>query len=203
MRLSEPAINAILADLLFEKLSGWFSSIIPGHLARYRKRAELDVLLTELFGLKVVIEAKLGDAKIDEAINQCKERLDEGLADVCIAVAYSEKVRDAPNTEKLRHMLSESSLRVVVLPPDKSEIDLGKVTLETLIDSLNKHSIYDRVISRELIEELAKEIGQCLNKVKELDRNVLANVASMIEKSFEMHGGVSGSEEEEETEGEE
>lgn len=190
-KVSEPTVNTVLAEMLSEKLSEWFEKIIPGALEKYRgrKRAELDIALTELFGVKIGIEAKLGYSKIKDAIEQCKKRLEEGLVDMCFAVAYSDELRNARNTEEIKEMLSKTELRVIVLSPYGREIDLGNVNLNGLITALDKHRIYHEIVKREVVEEIAEEIRTILDSVKDIPPKTLMYMALRIEEDFKIHGG--------------
>jgi len=197
-RVSEPTVNAVLAEMLSEKLNEWFEKILPGALEKYRgrRRAELDVALTELFGVKIGIEAKLGYSKIDKAKEQCVTRLKEGLVDICFAVAYSDELKNAYNIEEIKDMLSNKKLRVIVLSPYGREIDLGNVNLDELITTLDKHRIYHEVVKREVVEEIAEEIKTVLDSVKNIHANILKSMAQLIEKDFKIHGGGTAEEDE-------
>jgi len=198
--ISEPSVNTILAEILFEKINEWFARIIPEALqtsgSAGRRSPQPDIFLSEVYGVKVCIEAKIGYDNIEEAVRKCKERLEDGLADLCFAVAYSDEVRSATSILDVRRILLSSKLRVKVLPLSGNPIDLGMISLGELTVILDKHNIYDEVVAKDIVEEVASELRKKLDIVSQLDSKVIEKIAKLIEDMFKIHG-VEGEEEEE------
>jgi len=206
MSVSEETVNTVLAGMIFEKLSEWFERLLPGALTKSGgRRAELDIYLGELFGVRICVEAKMGYLRLRAAEEQCKRRLEEGFADVCLAVAYSDELRNASSIQEVKELLLKSKLRVAILTPAGRRFDLGDIMLNDLILVLDKHRIYQEVVGKEVVEEVAEELKGALDMVGGLPAGVLKSMAQLIEATFEIHGGgsVEEEEEEEEEEGEE
>ncbi len=201
MRVSEETVNVVLAEMLFERVSHWFKDLLPEAFTSWRgRRARPDIILGEIYGVKVAVEAKLGYSRIHDAVKQCRARVEEGLADICFAVAYSDKVRRARSIEEVRSALSGMKLRIKILSPTGKEFDLGFVGLDELISLLDKHGIYHEVVEREIVEEIAGELKRVLDTVDMLPPDVLRSIAGLVEKEFDVHGGVPDYEEEGEEE---
>jgi len=97
------------------------------------RRTELDIYLSELFGVRICVEARMSCLKLHAAEEQCKRRLEEGFADVCLAVAYSDELRNASRIREVEDQLSKSKLRVIMLTPAGKRFDLGDIVLNDLI----------------------------------------------------------------------
>jgi hypothetical protein len=82
-------------------------------------------------------------------------------------------------------------------------VDLGEVKLDDIVSVLEKHRIYDELVSKEMAMELAEELKAMLNSaVSTIDPKVLKNIAGIAEQRLGLLS-VSKSESEEESEEEE
>jgi len=94
----------------------------------------LDVYLSELLGVGICVEAKMGYLRLHVAEEQCKRRLEEEeFADVCLAVAYSDELRNASRIREIKALLRKSKLRVAILSPAGRGFDLGDIVLDDLM----------------------------------------------------------------------
>jgi len=85
MSLREENLNVTLAELLTERGLKALGEVI---LRKKGGRPEPDVLI-ELNGVRIVIEGKK-PGMWDALVQQCKERLDNNVCDLCVMVEYAE-----------------------------------------------------------------------------------------------------------------
>jgi hypothetical protein len=86
--ITEPTLNVALADLLRQhELMALGEAIIHRTLKGVGKKP--DVLIT-INGIKVILEGKFEASGIETVLEQqCIERIDEGLCEICIGVIYT------------------------------------------------------------------------------------------------------------------
>ena len=99
VRIREETINSILAEFIYKKLSEWLKIGVGEGIIRGKIP---DVYLVEHFGVKIVIEAKIGYERISDAEKKCIERLESGIADICLAIAYSSDLAMAKNLYEIK-----------------------------------------------------------------------------------------------------
>ena len=187
VRVREEFINSVLADLLGEKIGEWFSIAVGEAVVRStpRRRRKLpDVYFFEYYGVKVVFEAKVGFPNIEKAKERCRERLREGIADVCFAVAYDESVAFASNTEEIKEKLRSNPLRLFVITVANTRgVDIGEVKPDEVVSALEKHRMYDELVSKEVALELAEKLRATLNSAtRAIPPQVLNSIASIAEQ---------------------
>ena len=151
VRVREELVNSILADLLSEKIGEWFSITVGEAVVSTPRRKLPDIYFVEYYGVKVVFEARVGFPNIEKAKERCRERVKEGIADVCFAVAYDESVAYVSSTEEIRGKLRNTPLRLAVITaPNTCGVDLGEVKLYEVVSALEKHRMYDELVSKEV-----------------------------------------------------
>jgi hypothetical protein len=205
VRVREEFVNSILADLLSRKVGEWFSTIVGEAIVGSPHRKQPDIYFIEYYGVKIVFEAKVGLSNIEKAKEKCRERVKEGIADICFAVAYDESVANVSGSgEEVRGKLRSTPLRLTIITMSNIDgVDLGEVKLDDIVSVLEKHRIYDELVSKEMAVELAEELKAVLNSaVSTIDSKVLKNIAGIAEQRLGLLS-VSKSESEEESEEEE
>ncbi|MEM1703356.1 MAG: hypothetical protein QXQ31_04810 [Zestosphaera sp.] len=200
MNILEEAINTIALSVIEKKLQEWLSKRVPEGIVRVSgKLAKPDMLLVDAMGLKVVVEAKKGLREIGGAREKCRERVEEGLADICFALAYHDEVEKARTIKEAEEKVRSLMHRVEVLTPTKT-YELGEMRLDELAILMNKRMVYEEVVSKEIVEEIAKELKMELDKVEELPLQILNNLVSLAEEHLKLYGGNTQPEEEVEEE---
>jgi len=202
MEASEPLINSILAKIISEKVGEWLSIALGEAVKKCQKRIwKPDVYLIEHFGLKIVIEAKIGHRKHLEVVRKCEERLNEGLADICFAITYGEDIKQVKDINELENKLRKAKLKVTIKLPSGEVYGPVYITVDELVSYMEKHRIYDHLVERELVEEVAKylkkALNDCINQIGKTKPEILANIASIAEKQLELYGSKSREEGEE------
>lgn len=172
MSLREENFNVLLAELLTEKGLKALGEVILRK--RGCGRPEPDVLI-ELNGVRIVIEGKkLG--MWDALVEQCKERLDNNVCDLCVMVEYADvKLRKlVPNQLDVKDALLKGKFNVGFLSyvdragldkwmavPPKPEKYLD-VSFNDLLTYLM--SAYSRVVKEDIMGPVIKRMNEVLDE---------------------------------------
>ncbi|MEM3673714.1 MAG: hypothetical protein QW468_05805 [Candidatus Bathyarchaeia archaeon] len=170
MSLREENLNVVLAELLSEKGLKALGEVV---LRKKCGRLEPDVLI-ELNGVRIVIEGKkLG--MWDVLVEQCKERLDNNVCDLCVMVEYADvKLRKlVPDQSDVRDALLRGRFNVgflsyvdrigldkwmAVAPKSEKYMD---VSFDELLTYLM--SVYGRVVKEDIIGPVIKRMNEVLD----------------------------------------
>ncbi|MEN2999352.1 MAG: hypothetical protein ABDH61_02100 [Acidilobaceae archaeon] len=142
-------------------------------------------------GIGIAVEARTGHEGIEEAKVECNKRLEEGAADLCIAVAYDEEVGRARSHDEVEERLRALEHKVSVVAPLYSE-DLGSLMLRELAEALKRRNVYERLLEREAVEEIAGEIKEVLDRVSRLERELLEGLERAAEETLALRGREEG-----------
>jgi len=171
LSLREENLNVILAELLTEKGLKALGEVI---LRKKGGRLEPDVLI-ELNGVRIVIEGKkLG--MWDALVEQCKERLDNNVCDLCVMVEYADvKLRKlVPNQLDVRDALLKGKFNIgflsyadragldrwmAVTPRPEKYLDVGFDDLLTYL-----MSAYSRVVKEDIMGPVIKRMNEVLDE---------------------------------------
>jgi hypothetical protein len=187
-KVREEVINSVLARLLSKKVGEWLALALGESVISLPPKRKLpDVYFVEYYGVKVAFEAKIGLSNISGAVEKAKERVKEGLADLCFAVAYDDRVADVKRIEEVEERLLTTPLRLVIVSATNlNGIDLGQVKIEELVSILEKHRIYDLLISKEVTLEVANKLKDVLGGVSQLPTDLLNNIATLAERELKI-----------------
>jgi hypothetical protein len=188
-KIREEVINSALAGLLSKKVGEWLALALgESVISLPPKRKKIpDVYFVEYYGVKIAFEAKIGLSNIRSAVEKAKERVKEGLADLCFAVAYDERVTDVERIEKVEERLLMTPLRLVVVSATSLDgIDLGEVKIEELESILEKHRIYDLLVLKEATLEVANKLKDVLDSVSQIPIDLLNNIAALAERELKI-----------------
>jgi hypothetical protein len=108
----EEVLNVLLAIVLGER--GILS--VPETITKRNLERRLpDVVVADFWGVRTVIEGRISDAAgVVRTLEQdAKRRVEEGLAQVCIAVIYPQTLRREP-FDKLKDSLAAATFRIRV-----------------------------------------------------------------------------------------
>jgi hypothetical protein len=188
-KIREEVINSALAELLSKKVGEWLALALgESVISLPPKRKKIpDVYFVEYYGVKIAFEAKIGLSNIRSAVEKAKERVKEGLADLCFAVAYDERVTDVKRIEEVEERLLMTPLRLVVVSVTNLDgIDLGEVKIEELESILEKHRIYDLLVLKEATLEVANKLKDVLDSVSQIPIDLLNNIAALAERELKI-----------------
>ena len=115
-RVREEVLNVVLADLL-ERRGLWS---VPESI---RRRAGgdhnrlPDVTLADLWGVRIIVEGKIGDAEGQRRslLTSALRRVEEGLCPICLAVLYPPELRNVRTLTALRQALDAAMFEVRVV----------------------------------------------------------------------------------------
>jgi len=171
MGLREENLNVMLAELLAEKGLKALGEVI---LRRRGRRPEPDVFI-ELNGVRIVIEGKkLG--MWDALVQQCRERLDNNVCDLCVMVEYGEIKSDklVPNQLEIKDALLKSRFNIGFLSfIDMAGLDRWLATApkpeqykDVSFDDFLAYlmSAYSRVVSEDIVEPVIKRMNEVLSE---------------------------------------
>lgn len=100
----------------------------------------------------------MGYLKLHASEDQRKRRLKKGFVDICLAVAYSEELRNTSSIQEVRELLPKSRLRMMILTHVRKRFELDDIMPGNLIVVLDKHRIYQEVVGIEIVKEIAEEL---------------------------------------------
>jgi len=191
MAVSEQLVNSIMAKIISEKIGEWLSTALGEAFGKGQRRIwKPDIYLVEHFGLKVIIEAKIEHKKHRNVVEKCKERLDEGLADICFAVTYGEEVRGLKTIDELESILRRLKVRVTIILASGETYGPEDITVDELVTYMEKHRVYDHLVEKELIEEIAKRLKKALDEcVNSMKPGIRRNIALIAESQLKLYGG--------------
>jgi hypothetical protein len=202
LKVREEAINSALAELLSAKVGEWLTVALGESVIKTPPKMKLpDIYFVEYYGMKIAFEARIGLGNIRSAVKKCQDRVKEGIADVCFAVTYDEGVANIERIEEVKKKLLASPLRLVIVSATSLDgIDLGEVKIEELVSMLEKHRIYDLLVSKEIALEMASRLKGTLDGVAQLPLDVLNGIATLAERELKLIKKPSTEEEEGEEE---
>jgi hypothetical protein len=123
----------------------------------------------DVFGIAIVVQGKIGN--LTKAIEDCKEIINQGLADICFAVAYPKKLAEIEDILEVKRSLeTDTKLEVaLVKPPTQLTLtewpldsikDLGLLTASELLAMFQGETIYDEIVGEELAEQVATGLNE-------------------------------------------
>jgi hypothetical protein len=171
MSLREENLNVVLAELLAERGLKALGEVV---LRKRGGRPEPDVLI-DLNGVRIVIEGKK-PGMWDALLEQCKERLDNNVCDLCVMVEYSDiKLRKlVPDQLDVRDALLRGRFNVGfisyvdragldkwtgVAPKPEKYVNVGFDELLTYL-----MSAYSRVVREDIIGPVIKRMNEVLDE---------------------------------------
>jgi hypothetical protein len=165
----EEVFNVILAQILEEH--GVISAPERIIKARPGRTLRMPDVLVYFRGLRLIIEGKVEDAASAEesALNAARQRVEEGLAHIGVAVVYPALLRKLEKLEQLKRGLQESRFRVAIYS-ESGEPGFNSTTLSQLIDLL--YQTFDRLVQ----EDVVKRATEILNEAVEKAAPVLAAI---------------------------
>jgi len=104
IRLRQEVLNTILAELISER----HPEITPERiLTDPKKSRNMPDLMARLNGLRVVVECEIGDsaAARTKALDSAKNRIDEGIAAVAVALVYAPELAAQSSVAKVKALM--------------------------------------------------------------------------------------------------
>jgi len=181
----EEVFNVILAQLLHERGVVSAPEKILRRVAQERQRRMPDVIVT-FQGLRTIIEGKVGDqaGAEDAVLRQAKERVEEGVSHIGIALLYPACLRQVP-FEDLKGELARAALRMAVY----SEAG-GTGWREGDLDQLAE--LLRRTYSELVREDVVAQAAAALREGVETFGEALLSAPGSVERAAEALGSREG-----------
>ncbi len=115
--VTEPALNTMLAQYLAAGLARAIK--IPEKRVRILKggggTGQPDIQIIDILGVRVLVEGKI--ESLEHAIQDCRKRIDNGLADVCFAVSYNQELAEIEDILQIREAMKTTRVEVALVKP--------------------------------------------------------------------------------------
>ncbi len=127
------------------------------------KRRMPDVLVSFL-GLRLVIEGEVEDAPKAEvrALNSARQRVEEGLAHIGVAVVYPAFLRKIEKFDQVQMELEDCQLRVAIVD-ESGETGFSPANAEQLPEMLN--NTFDKLLQEDVVNRAAAILDEAVEKV--------------------------------------
>jgi len=156
MRFREEVINVHLANLFRE-----FG--LESNPETIQKSGRPDVIIN-MGGLKIIIEGRFGN--IDSLMNDIKERVLQGMADISMGIYYDSELRSADNVDVLITKLKTSSYGGAVCYFERGGLatkEFDNVTLSNIVEMLN--NIFHLYIKNDIVRDYVKRVEDTIEKI--------------------------------------
>ena len=158
----QEVFNVLLAQIL--ERHGVIS--VPEIILKARpgmKRRMPDVLVSFL-GLRLIIEGEVEDApKAEErALNSARQRVEEGLAHIGVAVVYPAFLRTIEKFDQVQIELENCPLKVAIVD-ESGETDYSSANVNQLPEMLN--NTFDKLLQEDVVNRAAAILDEAVEKV--------------------------------------
>ncbi len=157
----EEVLNVILAQVLEEH--GVISAperIIKARPGMTRKMPDV---LVYFRGLRLIIEGKVEDTPNAEesALNAARQRVEDGLAHIGVAVVYPALLRKLEKLEQLKRGMKESQLRVAIYS-ESGESGFASANIEELTHML--YQTFDKLVQEDVVKHATEILSEAVEK---------------------------------------
>ena len=157
MKFREEILNTALAQILREYGLAANPEIIISN-----KLPDVRIIIG---GIKVILEGKIETAK--KALQkQTRERLEDGLADISLAIYYRKNLYEAPDADALKRNMQKSTYSGVVYHwgnEGMQHMDFESKSVQDLVEILNR--IFTLYTKNNLLANKVKEIEEGINRL--------------------------------------
>jgi len=161
----EEVVNVALAELLEQR--GMLS--VPETIRKSieRKTRDLpDIIVADLLGIRMVIEGRFNSGRArDSLLKDARERVEQGISPVCLAVLYPPELRSAESLARLRKNLEDATLVIRVIS-ENSDGDWMEGTVDDIAEALRRS--YELLVSEDVVVASVGEIGAAIEHASDL-----------------------------------
>ena len=153
----EEVVNVALAELLEQRGMLSVPETIRKSIAR-NTRDLPDIIVADLLGIRMVIEGRFnnGRASRDSLLKDARERVEQGISPVCLAVLYPRELRSAESLPKLRRNLENATVGIRVIS-ENSDGEWTEGTVNDITDALRRS--YELLVSEDVVVASVGEIA--------------------------------------------
>jgi len=167
----EEVVNVALAELLEQR--GMLS--VPETIRKSieRKTRDLpDIIVADLLGIRMVIEGRFNTGRArDSLLKDARERVEQGISPVCLAVLYPPELRSAESLPKLRKNLENATLEIRVIS-ENSDGDWMDGTVDNIAEALRRS--YELLVSEDVVVSSVGEIASAIEHSSDLFARITA-----------------------------
>jgi len=162
----EEVLNVALAELLEQRGMLSVPETIRKSIAR-KTRDLPDILVGDLFGVRIVIEGRFDSGKPsrDSLLKDSRERVENGISPVCLAVLYPPELRSADSLPKLRRSIEKATLGIRVIS-ENSDGDWADGTVDDIADTLRRS--YELLVTEDVVVSSVAEIEDAIEAASEV-----------------------------------
>jgi hypothetical protein len=162
----EEVLNVALAELLEQR--GMLS--VPETIRKFiakKTRALPDSLVGDLLGIRIVIEGRFDNGKQarDSLLKDAKERVEEGISPVCLAVLYPTELRSADSLPKLRHNIAKATLGIRVIS-EGGDGNWATGNVDDVADALRRS--YELLVTEDVVVHSVAEIEDAIETASDV-----------------------------------
>lgn len=187
---TEWGLNTILAEYLRNGLARVIG--MPETRIKLRKikgTKQPDIQIVDMLGVRIVVQGKI--EHLDEAVEDCKNSIDQGLADICFAAAYPKYLTEIDDIIEIRKELETKAKMEIALVKPPTQLTLvgwpsdsvrkfGALTASELLNMLQGGDIYDEIVGEETAERVATQVEQALDTVKQLPKPSIESIQNRL-----------------------
>ncbi|MDD2903037.1 MAG: hypothetical protein PHU44_11460 [Syntrophales bacterium] len=158
----QEVLNVVLAQILEQH--GVISAPETILKARPGMKRRMPDVLVYFRGLRLIIEGEVEDApKAEEnALNSARQRVEEGLAHIGVAVVYPAFLRKIERLDQLKSELEESQLSIAIFN-ESGETGFTSANIKQLIDKL--YQTFDQLVQEDVVKRATAILDEAVEKV--------------------------------------
>ncbi len=162
----EEVVNVALAELLEQRGMLSVPETIRKSIAR-KTRALPDIIVADLLGIRMVIEGRFnsGRGSRDSLLIDARERVEQGISPVCLAVLYPPQLRSAESLLKLRRNLESATLGIRAIS-ENSDGDWMDGTVDDVAEALRRS--YELLVSEDVVVTSVGDIASAIETSSDL-----------------------------------
>jgi hypothetical protein len=162
----EEVVNVVLADLLEQRGMLSVPETIRKSIAS-RTRALPDIIVADLLGIRMVIEGRFNNGRVsrDSLLKDARDRVEQGISPVCLAVLYPPELRSAESVPKLRKNLEKATVGIRVIS-ENSDGDWTDGTVDDIAEALRR--CYELLVSEDVVVASVAEIAAAIEGASDL-----------------------------------
>lgn len=162
----EEVVNVALAELLEQR--GMLS--VPETIRRSIRRGTRylpDIIVADLLGIRMVIEGRFNAShnSRESLLKDSKERVEQGISPVCLAVLYPPELRSAESLPELRQNLGMARLGIRVIS-ENSDGDWMEGTVDDVAEALRRS--YELLVAEDVVVASVGEIASAIETASAL-----------------------------------
>lgn len=162
----EEVVNVALAELLERRGMLSVPETIRKSVAR-KTRDLPDIVVADLLGIRMVIEGRFNSGRPAQSslLKDARERVEQGISPVCLAVLYPPELRSADSLPRLRRNLERAVLVIRVIS-ENNDGEWAEGTVDDIVETLRRS--YELLVSEDVVVTAVGEIAGGIETASDL-----------------------------------